>query len=353
LPLTLLFFNQFSIASIVANLLAIPYLSFVVLPLSMFAIVLLCFHSSAGIGLALLSIKYLVTLLAFVAHYIPWQSYLSLTPFSTLCIIVGFLILCAPRGFPARYVGLLAVIPLLCSRQLVPMGEVELTMLDVGQGLSMIVQKKHHVLVYDTGERFLSGSDMGQIAVVPYLHHQGISHVDTVVISHGDNDHSGGARSVIAATNPTTLLTSVPKRFKHAQVCQAGQSWQWDGVTFSMLYPDKKHLHLGNNSSCVLQITTKNNHNILLTGDIEKISESFLVNKYGSRLQSHFLQVPHHGSKTSSSPRFIHQVDPQVVLYSYGFSNRYHFPHKQVLARYEDVLSYNTVDEGAIILDID
>jgi competence protein ComEC len=232
-------------------------------------------------------------------------------------------------------------------------GEVELTLLDVGQGLSAVVRTARHSLVYDAGARFDESADMGSRVVLPYLSFLQINKLDAVVISHGDNDHIGGAATLLSRMTPSQLISSVPDQLfpYHAEFCQAGQSWVWDGVRFAVLSPQSRQIDNDNDGSCVLQISSEQGR-ILLTGDIEKTAEAKLVEVYGDQLSSGVMIAPHHGSKTSSSSVFLNQVNPEIILIPAGYNNRFGFPHKSVVRRYNEqgIKWFETGREGAITL---
>jgi len=252
-----------------------------------------------------------------------------------ISLLLAGLVLLMPRAIKVKSLVFLCFIPLFFQRNAIAWGQLQLTTLAVGQGLSVVVQTRHHVLVYDVGPKFMSGGDMGQYVVLPYLHYLGKKSVDMLVVSHGDNDHFGGAATLLKYTKVASVLTSVPEKFSiPAKNCLAGQSWQWDGVSFDILYPDKVHQHLGNNSSCVLRITA-DHQRILLVGDLEVIAEDNLVKMYGAALRSDVLVVPHHGSSTSSTQAFLNAVSPEKAIFSYGFMNHYHFPSGTVIKRYK------------------
>jgi len=162
------------------------------------------------------------------------------------------------------------------------------------------------------------------------------------VISHPDNDHHGGTASLLQAFQVKEILTSVP--------CQAGQHWQWDQVEFRILHPSVQEFK-PNNQSCLLKISTQGGR-LLLTGDIEKTAESYLVNHYSNELSADVLIVPHHGSRFSSSESFIDAVKPQIALFSTGYRNRFHHPHPEVLQRYQrrHIRLWNTASHGSISL---
>jgi competence protein ComEC len=266
--------------------------------------------------------------------------------------IVACLLLLLPAGTPAKYLGFFWLLPLMFYQPDTPVrGDFNVAILDVGQGLSVVVQTQRHILVYDTGPKFGSRFDMGESVVLPYLHTKGIKRINALVISHGDNDHIGGANSLLREIPAAAVLTSVPDKFANgvAQFCLAGSKWRWDDVNFQIIYPYQEAMKSGNDSSCVLLIDN-GKHHVLLTGDIEKFAEKQLLQLNPASLKSDLLTAPHHGSKTSSQSDFIRAVSPQYVVFATGYRNRYHFPHQNVVKRYEDagVLQLNSVDAGAI-----
>jgi len=229
------------------------------------------------------------------------------------------------------------LVPLLGWRPPQPAaGSAWLTLLDVGQGLAAVVRTRHHVLVYDTGPWFSPDFDAGHAVIAPFLEAQGLRHVDMLIVSHGDLDHRGGARSLETRILAYSLLTSVPERidWRYSRRCRAGQHWTWDGVTFRMLHPDPTEYSSGNDASCVLQVRTATGTGALLPGDIEAVAELALVRRHGAELASTVLVAPHHGSRSSSSPDFVAAVDPHWVLFPVGYRNRYGFPRAEVSARY-------------------
>ncbi len=354
-PLLLVFFSQVSLVAPIANVIAVPFISFVIVPLSLLASLMLWLVEP--IGLLLLSlIDSLLTpfwiFLEFViglpfSHWsnahIPWFYFIPIT--------IGIALLLSPRGFPAKYLGILGLLPLiLYSPERPDKGEFWFSLLDVGQGLSAVIQTHRHTLVFDTGPKFSDKFNTGSAVVLPYLQSQGIRHLDKLIISHGDNDHIGGAQPLIDSILTNEVLTSVPETLLNSTPCTAGQSWSWDAVTFTILAPKKVDHLSSNNKSCVLHIKNSAG-SVLLTGDIEKQAESWLMDEYGKTLNSSLLVAPHHGSKTSSTAAFIDMVNPKTVLFPVGYRNRYHFPNDNVKSRYQQrgITSFNTAKHGAII----
>jgi len=360
-PALLLLFQQASVVAPLANLLAVPWVSLVTVPLTLLGSICLGFSTTLGgwlLGLSTLSLDVLWWWLDGLAQWklAAWQQ--MAPPLWTMPVAVaGILWLLAPRGVPARWVGLVGLLPLLfVSPAVIPQGQARFTLLDVGQGLAAVVQTQNHVLVFDTGPRFSSGFNTGKAVVAPYLRAQGRRYIDTLVVSHGDNDHIGGVAGLRATIPVWQALSSVPQRIDGAKLCQAGQRWQWDGVTFAMLSPGE-HVHVGgresNNRSCVLRVQA-GEHSVLLTGDIERAAEDELVRTFGNKLASDVLVAPHHGSRTSSTPAFLAAVSPTVALFPVGYRNRYGFPKAQIVQRYRDqqVRLFDTARHGAIELQL-
>ncbi len=355
-PLLLLLFGQAALVAPLANLIAVPWVGLLVVPLTLLGVLMLGVWEAGGIVLlqwAAWLMQLLWPLLELLAETLPalrqgaapWWAYALALP--------AVLWLLAPRGWPLRAAGVLPLLPLLLW-QPPPMalGEARFTLLDVGQGLAAVVQTTNHVLVFDTGPKFRSGFNTGQAVVVPFLRAQGREVVDTLIISHGDNDHIGGARAVADALVVERVLTSVPGKMGWIghEICRRGEQWLWDGVLFELLHPPQlAGRGRGNNDSCVLRVSA-GGRSLLLTGDIEQEAERELLAANDSNLHAEILVAPHHGSKTSSSVAFIEAVMPRWVLLPLGYRNRYGFPHEVVSERYRQhgVIMLSSRDSGAI-----
>ncbi len=336
-PLTLYLFHQASLVAPVANLVAVPIFGFVVVPATlMAAVATLLLPDSIAVGLLSLANATLHGLwlgLTWLADKTPvYASAISLP--AALAAGAGAILLLLPRGFPARWLGIAGFLPIFFVPPDSPeMGEYRLAMLDVGQGLTVVVQTNRHLLVYDTGPRFSKYFDTGRAVVLPYLRHIGRQHVDTLIVSHGDNDHAGGAVSLLAGIKVDRILSSIPKRFPRGQACHRGQEWQWDGVRFEILSPQSRDRAHKNNNSCVLKITAASG-SVLIPGDIEREREAWLIEESGPDLKSDVLIAPHHGSRTSSTSEFIDFVGPNLTLFPTGYRNRYRHPNGEVVDRY-------------------
>ena len=356
-PVLLVCFQQASLVAPLANFLAVPWVGMLVVPVALLGVLVATINEMAG--------QVLLGTAAWLLDLVwPWLEWLAQLDFAlwhqhqpvawTLVpAVAGLAVLFMPRGLPARWSGLVMLLPLFLVQPDRPdPGEVWVTLLDVGQGLATVIQTRHHTLVYDAGPRFSSNFDTGQAVVVPFLRHQGIRRVDTLIISHGDNDHIGGADSLLAAYPVGRLLSGVPGKLPGTGVeqCQSGDQWRRDGVTFSVLHPGPDGIHTGNNASCVLYIETSGGQGVLLTGDIEASSERSLLQNRNRSLSADVLVAPHHGSMTSSTPAFVKAVNPAIVLFPAGYRNRYHFPKRVVVERYTALGAaiYNTGDSGAV-----
>lgn len=356
LPITLLFFQQVSLVAIIANLIAMPGVCLIVVPMSLLGTLALLIPENFGVWILWCSAKLLHIIwwwLTFLAHFFSCNWY---HPIYNLWLLIatsiGVLLLLAPRGLPIRLMGLFWLIPLCFYTPPKPNleGEVWFTLLDIGQGLAAVVQTKNHLLLYDTGQKFSTG-DSGSSVIIPYLRQIGIKNIEMLVVSHGDSDHSGGADSILKLLPVAKILTSVPEKLVlgAASSCTDGQHWQWDRVDFHILSPPKNTSLTDNNASCILKITSGIN-SILLPGDIEKTAEDLLVKNHSRELPATILIAPHHGSATSSTVSLSKLVAPRYVLFPVGYKNRFRLPHKKILARYrgENARLLNTAQTGAI-----
>lgn len=358
LPVLVLLFHQVPLASPLANLIAIPVVEVAVIPLALFGAAIVGFAPTAAgavlaVGAAVLEMLWIP--LNWLASFPALQwSVPAPSPLLWGMAVVGALWCIAPRGWPARGLGAIALAPMVLVPAATPArGELWLTLLDVGQGLAAVVRTHSHTLVYDTGPRFSARFDAGRAVVLPYLRTVGVERVDTLILSHGDNDHVGGAQALVAQFPPRELLSSVHTPVHPAKPCEAGVSWQWDEVTFTLLSPEGFSDRSANDDSCVLLIETRYGR-VLLPGDITDRREALLVARYGAALAAEVLVAPHHGSKTSSSPAFLAHIAPRYVLLPVGYRNRYRHPHPTVLARYREraVQQFDSAAAGAISLTL-
>lgn len=352
IPLTILLFQNAALISPVANVVAIPLYGLLVVPLTLIGLSLAMVFPDTG-DMVLQVAGYFAQLgwrwLEFVDQFAPLSfSFAAPGIVAAGLAVAGLAIVALPAGVPSRWLGLFWCLPLLLTVERPQAGSFDATLLDVGQGLSLVIRTQNHTLLYDTGAKFSNQFDAGEAVILPFLRSMGVSRVDTVLVSHGDNDHIGGLKSVLKAMPIQRLLTNVGMTADNKK-CVKGEQWQWDGVRFEILHPDRGRLDEGNNSSCVLMVSGKHKK-LLAPGDIEKQAERQLVARYGRKLDADYLIAPHHGSNTSSSSVFLEAVKPGWILVPAGHLNRYRHPGKRVIARYvQHGLSWLTTGESGAI----
>ena len=358
MPALLAMFQQVSIISPLANALAIPLISLVVVPLTLVGMML---PVDGLLQLAHLLMHWCFIALEWMSH-LPaavWQQHAP-PGWTVLAAVMGAVILLLPRGFPMRWAGVAGFLPLfLAMPPRLAEGELQLTVLDVGHGLAVVARTRNHALLFDAGPAFGPQADSGNRMIVPYLRAAGVEALDTLIVSHDDADHYGGASSVLQAMPVTQLLTSLPDwdplPFEAADAarCYAGQTWAWDGVRFDLLHPTRESYGdasiKDNNRGCVLRIATRQGA-VLIPADIEARAEQQLLAASREALRAQVLIAPHHGSLTSSIPAFVEAVDPRIVIYPVGYRNRFNHPHVDVAERYlrQGSHIYRTDRDGAV-----
>ena len=358
LPLLIILFGQTSIVSPLANAFAIPIISLIVVPLAILG-------SLIHVDFILQASHFILALcmqgLTWLAALPTWQQ--ATPPVWTLIVaILGVLWLLLPRGIPQRWLGLILLLPLFFVNSPRPaQGEMQVVVLDIGQGLSVVVKTARHTLLYDAGPKYNEQSDAGGRIVVPYLRAEGVKQLDGFIVSHNDIDHSGGALSVMAQMHVGWFASSFTESDSmilppNALKCFAGQHWQWDGVNFEVLYPSWQSYEntslTDNNRSCVVKISSQFG-SILLTGDIEELAESSLLEANKNGLASDILIAPHHGSKTSSTVNFVQAVGAKQVIFTVGYLNRFKHPKPMIEKRYEEsgAVEYRSDYKGALLID--
>jgi competence protein ComEC len=365
LPLGAWFFASVSTVGPLANAIAIPLVSAVITPLALVGAALALVTPEWAAVLVAPTCTLVALLTAGLAGLAEWPLASASLPRPGLGALVvataGAALLLAPRGVPGRAWGALALLPLvLVPLPRPPPGELRLTALDVGQGTTVVVQLDAHTLVYDTGPSLGPGQDTGSRTIVPWLRSQGISRPDLVVVSHLDDDHAGGALSLIRALPPQRLASSLPDGHPivaaapRAERCRRGEGWRWADAAFEWLHPaDPPERSRGsptNAVSCVLRIRHPGG-TVLLTGDIEAAQERRLVELFGvDGLAADVLVVPHHGSLTSSTEVFLDAVAPRWAIIQAAYRSRYRHPHPRVVERYvrRDVALLRSDADGAV-----
>ena len=352
-PVLALYYQEIPVLSLFANMFAVPWVSLIVIPLVLGGCMLLLIDMDLLLQLALGSMHVLWWVLNL---FMAWESQLlpvarpGLVPMAV--VSAGMLILLLPRGITSRWLGLIWLVPLFFPGKTgLSSGEAEITVLDVGQGLAVVVRTQEHNLLYDAGPAYASGFNTGTAVILPFLRNSGVSGLDMLVQSHGDNDHIGGLQGLIGEIPVSRVISSVPGQVPLLQAvdCTDGQSWSWDGVHFRVLHPGRAENLSANDRSCVLRVKARN-LTLLLSGDIEKRAERSLVLRHEERLRADVLVVPHHGSKTSSTRDFIRAVSPDIAIFPVGYRNRFGLPSREIISRYREhgVRLLSTAESGAV-----
>ncbi|MEN8763993.1 MAG: DNA internalization-related competence protein ComEC/Rec2 [Thiogranum sp.] len=359
-PLLWSWFQQVSLSAPIANLVAIPWVGFLVIPLLLAGLLCLPFLPLLGdclIGLSadLLSILWwLLEQLAALPVNL-WQSP-AVSGVWMLLFTLGVVAALLPRALSLLPVSILLMLAVLRLEPARPdSGDLWFSLLDVGQGLAGVVETRHHVLLYDAGPAFRSGLNSGESVIAPFLVQRGYRHVDRMVISHSDNDHLGGAEAVFERLGVFSIESGEPGAIGWARAtwCRSGHQWVWDGVQFEYLAPfDREE---GNNGSCVLRVEAADGRVLLLPGDIESRIERQLLRQGDRQLAADILVAPHHGSRTSSSAEFVKAVKPAYVLFPVGYRNRFGFPRPEVEERYRAIGArmLDSAGSGAIQLRVE
>lgn len=365
-PLLLYFVGQLAGLAFVANLVAIPLVSLVIVPLLFLALIAVPVSldlTALILGTAEAVLHYLWLYLEAIAG-LNWVYYAAEPNLGLLLLgFVGALVVLQPAGFLPRWPGLLLMLPMIINpvpRALAP-GEAEITVLDVGQGLSVVVRSHGGSVLYDAGPSFSDRFDAGEQIVTPYLRQQGIHMLEAMIVSHNDQDHAGGAAAVMANFavarsyfgEPPRPGTAIPALGAQHANCGAARQWQQGGVRFSLLGVGGSTPLSANNQSCLLLVEAAG-FSVLIPGDIESETELALLDLTAHQAlpRVDVLIAPHHGSLTSSHPAFLNRLKPSAVIVSAGYRNRFAHPHAQILARYQarSMQVFNTANDGAIII---
>ncbi len=360
-------FGQVSTHAPLVNLAAVPLFSLLVVPGNLLALALSVPCPAIALWLWDGCDRLLILGLGSL-HWLDARWDLTLldlpaAPWWWQCLgLAGVLLLVLPRGLPLRPAGLMLLLPLLLYPAQRPgHGAVDVSVLDVGQGLSVVVATANHLLVYDVGARYRQGREryfsVAEAALLPYLRHRGRERVDALVLSHSDNDHAGAWPDLLRNLPVKRVITGETIEPLAADSCHRPRRWQWDGVRFRFFVLNaglrSKRRASTNNHSCILSIEA-GGHRFLLPGDIDSGVEKALVRQFGGQLQAQVLLAPHHGSRSSSSWAFVKTVRPDHVVYSTGYRNPFDHPAPTVVERYHHFVSdqHNTGRHGAILFQV-
>ncbi len=359
-PVLLATFHQASLIAPLVNLVAVPWFTLVIVPLSLLGALSIILVPALGKPMLIADetfLQWTVKALDGLADT-PIALWTQAAPPAWIWIaaLLGVMLMLAPRGLPGRWTGTLLLLPMFTAPTPKPaMGEVWVSLLDVGQGLAAVVRTREHALLYDAGARFSAQFDAGDAVVAPFLRQAGVSVLDVMVLSNADNDHAGGAPSVARRVDIGRILSGEPGRiaWSHSEPCRAGEAWEWDGVHFEFLHPpavpDATPAWRGNDASCVLRVSGPGG-SLLLPGDIEARAERRLTGLDTGALRADIVVVPHHGSGTSSSPELVRAVSPGHALFAVGHRNRYGFPIAEIEERWRagGARLLDTASSGAI-----
>ncbi|MGY4107202.1 DNA internalization-related competence protein ComEC/Rec2 [Aeromonas encheleia] len=348
LPLQLLLFEGMAPLALLLNLLALPLFCVGIIPLALIGVLLAPLSTTLAHGLfwlANLGLEGVLWGLGLLADHLQlwWPVPGWLMPASVL-----LLLLWGGWQWPGGRALLLPVGAALLLAAWPAPTPWQLRVLDVGQGLSVLITRGERGILYDTGDRYPGGYNMADAVILPQLDRLGVRVLDALIISHKDRDHAGNRRAILQALPVRRELSSF--QFDRAtELCRRGQQWRWQGLAFRVLWPERPGAG-HNNDGCVLQISD-GQHSILLAADIEKEAERRLLALEGEGLASTLLVSPHHGSRTSSTPGFVAAVQPDLVVHSAGYLNQWQFPRPEVVARYARARQWVTGQEGAILIE--
>lgn len=346
LPLVAWQFGFVSLVSPVVNLIAVPVVTILLVPMCLVAIVLLIL----GIDWAVVVLSMIDKLMTWSIQFLTFASgyhYSAIDvpkiPFAAwVCLTLAVVVLLLPQLVYKKRFCLVLLVPFISYLIPVNSASWKLDVLDVGQGLSVVISKNRRALVYDVGASYPSGFNMADAVVLPFLKARGIKQIDWLIVSHFDNDHAGALPQLLDGIVVNQMIS--PRNH-----CLGGWQHDWQGLKIEALWPDTPRQEVKNNDSCVIRVSDQN-LKVLLPGDIEGEAEQRIVERFGTHLSSTVLVAPHHGSNTSSSKAFIDAVSPQYTIFSEGFMNRWGFPKQRVVNRYvaEGSLLYSTSEQGQI-----
>lgn len=353
LPIVWGLFDRVAWSSLPANIVAVPIITLIVTPLSLLVMAFVSILPSVAALLMwpINTLAYgLFGFLEWLQQTLPDSHIAAPAGWTLLLAAMGIAWMLMPKYWPSRYLGLVLCLPAIFYRpEPIEEGQADIWFLDVGQGLAVVIQTAHHAMLYDAGPAF-GGSDAGERTVLPALRALHIANLNRIVISHHARDHMGGLSSVLAVYPYVPVISGEPLPGIDSTSCRDGVHWQWDSVRFAT-YQASLHDRSHNNRSCLLRVQSRAG-SVLLTGDIEAKAEQALIDAQSgaAALRSNVLYVPHHGSKTSSSPPFLAAVRPEVAIVSAGKFNPFGHPSPVVLQRYKrrEISVFNTSDEGAI-----
>jgi len=336
-PFSAWWFQLSSPSGLLANGVAIPWVSFVVVPMVLLSLVIWPMHDptfSWLINAAGHASDWLMLLLQAMAIAVQDHSTVLQPswPSLLLAMVAGGLIL-MPRGLRLQAPAALLILPLLLPAQPVAANRLQMDVLDVGQGTALLLQTGSKLLLYDSGPGDGEGGDLFSSVIYPAILTSGFAQPDRIIISHADLDHAGGLASLQDRFPDVPLYASLPQKVSNILPCDDGLAWSWQNSRFKVLHPSPYLPYKGNDSSCVLDIDA-GQFRLLLSGDISTQVERRLLNR-GLGVYR-ILLVPHHGSRSSSAPELLNTTIPELAIATAGIGNRFGFPRPEVRQRYAD-----------------
>ena len=345
-----------------ANFFAVPYVTLLLVPWVLLSVVVWPVAPALSTVLLVVADR-LVALLIAVLHWVvafwPAVSLPILSVAALVCASALVLIVLMPLSTAMRCAaGAALLVWVLQAAQKFSVGSTQLPdtpkhgdfvvqVLDVGQGLSVVVRTAEALILYDTGASFPSGFNYVDSVIVPAFDRLRVVQLDGLVVSHSDNDHAGGAKAVMKRFNPVRLAGAIPTidSCRWHPGAETSKRWLSAGVELRLL--NFAEGLSTNDRSCVLLIRGKQAQ-ALLTGDIEVSAERALLSDLPSAVD--LVTVAHHGSLTSSSKEFVEKLQPGLAVVSAGYRNRFGHPHVDVVDRYEAIGSrvVTTASEGTI-----
>jgi competence protein ComEC len=351
MPLTVLTFHRIALTAPVVNLLTVPVFSMVTVPLTLLGMVVRPFRDAAADSLLSLGarsirlIEWLVGIFAELPIADITIAGVDGADTAIWCIVfLPAIWVVLPRGWPGRWIAILGVVALLLYKPARPPHLcVDTHVLDVGQGLAVVLQSRQSTVLFDTGRSYRSGGSAAEQVILPFLRHQGIQSIDTLVVSHADDDHAGGVAALTRQIDIARIRVgeTIPVSGRTVIECEAGEFWRSDGISYRFIHPGAGSALEGNDASCVLTVSA-GGHHLVLTGDIEGAAELEVLQRYPF-VSASIVLIPHHGSLTSSSPAFVNRLRPGYAIASAAHDNRWGFPKERVMRRWEGI--------GAVVMD--
>lgn len=339
LPLSMAFFAQASLVAWPVNLIAIPFTASLLMPLAFTGLLCLPFSEDLAIAIWQLNLFFLEAFEQALQWVSSWDGVLWVSPVSAswfwlvlIPLAIGLWYL--KNTYISLAISALTIVLAIFINQ--PAQGLRIWVLDVGQGLSTVIKLDDYVLVYDTGASFRNGGSMSERVLLPFLKQQNVHKINTLIASHGDDDHAGGIGHLLRNFAVEQFYSSAREKFPQSEACFDGQSWQVKGATFRFMHPPRGYPYQGNDSSCVLWIAWQGKR-ILFPGDSSRIVEWRLHYAYPDFFPVNILIAGHHGSRSSSSLEFLQAASPEWIVIPAGYRNRYGFPKAEVIERYESL----------------